>query len=322
MKKNTYLLLFLLLLVYTLGAVGPHPVLKAVSQKFNGPVKSADDYPLLNSEAVQNLQKHYIINFGPLRNDLGNIQKSYPQKSFVYFDYLNNSSWIGLNEKDMFTAASTVKVPLAMALMKAVESGKIKLTDSYTLDSLDLDPSFGDLYKAGADKAFTVEELIKIMLEQSDDTAMMAIFNIFNKLGINDPLGDVYTTMGWTAFIGQPLGSDGKPDYQDINTKTLSNMFTALYNATYVDADSSQKILAYLANTPFNDKIDAGVPDGVTVAHKIGVYADNNTYSDCGIVYAPNRNYILCVGFVGDENSAKTFMSKVSKTAYQYVIDN
>ena len=87
--------------------------------------------------------------------------------------------------------------------------------------------------------------------------------------------------------------------------------------------ENSQKILEYLANTPFNDKIAAGVPEGVTVSHKIGVSAEDKTFSDCGIVYAPNRNYILCLGSNGsDEKRADQFMAEVSKAVYDYVINN
>ena len=100
-------------------------------------------------------------------------------------------------------------------------------------------------------------------------------------------------------------------------------MFLALYNAAYITPTHSQAVLEYLSKTPFDDQIDAGVPEGITVAHKIGVYDSDLTYSDCGIVYAPNRNYLLCVASVGvSDKAASAFIANVSKSVYDYVMNN
>ncbi len=290
----------------------------------NGDSTEATQNNLINPSVTMNIGKHFIINFKPLKDQLTAIQKEYAQKTYIYFDYLNNASWIGLNERDNFTAASTVKVPLAMVLMKAVEDGKLKLTDSYALDDLDLDKNFGDLYKVGADQAFTIEELLKIMLEQSDNTAMHGIVNVFNKIGIDDPLAGVYDAMGWGIGTPNLLPDVGQTvDYGQINLKMLSNMFIALYNADYVNVEHSQQILNYLDNTPFNDKIEAGVPANISVAHKIGTSVDNETFADCGIIYAPSRNYLLCLASNGgNDNVASEFMAEISKAVYSYVMKN
>ena len=100
-------------------------------------------------------------------------------------------------------------------------------------------------------------------------------------------------------------------------------MFLALYNAKYLNLEYSNLLLDYLSGTPFKDRIVDGVPEGVMVSHKIGTSANDSTFSDCGIVYAPNRHYLLCVGSNGgDERAAARFMAEVSKAAYDYVINN
>ena len=276
-------------------------------------------YPLVNPTVSANLGKHFIIDFKSLEDQYKGIQTKYPQKTYIYFAYLNNSAWVGIHEKTMFTAASTVKVPLAMAVMKNVEEGKLSLDQSYTLDQLDLDEHFGTLYQAGADKSFTLRELLKIMLENSDNTAMNALYKALNLVGVSDPFGDVYRAMGWDYQV--ELGQ--VPKYNQINLKTLSTMFIALYNAQYDTPQDSQLILSYLDNSVFNDQIPAGVPSSVSVAHKVGMYDTDQTYSDCGIVYAPNRNFLLCVGSLGaEQKAANQFMAEVSRASYNYVMKN
>ena len=277
------------------------------------------DFNFINPSIILDTGKYFIINFQPLKEEFIKIQKKYSQKTYIYFNYLNNASWVGLDEKELFTAASTIKVPLAMAIYKIIEERKLKASDEYTLDQLDLNNGFGDLYKVGPDKTFTIDELMKIMLEKSDNTAMDALYKVLKLKGVEDPFTDVYTSMGWDYYpeIGEA------PSYFKINLKTLSNMFIALYNAKYINTEYSNQILKHLVNSQFNDQIVAGVPSDIPVAHKSGVMIADNTYSDCGIVYLPHRYYLLCMGSVGaEEKIANKFMAEVSKAAYDFVINN
>lgn len=314
------IVLGVMLFVYVRSATGKQPTVALVSQsalKMSN-VGNTTTVSFINPAVTADLGKHYIINFKDLRQKYLDIQKTQKQKTFVYFAYLNNSSWIGLGEKEFFPAASTIKVPLAMAMYRMEEQGRLKLDQTYTLTELDLNTQFGELYKVGADKSFTIEELISIMLQYSDNTAMEAVIHIAELVGIKDPLKDVYAAMGWEYTS---LGS--ATTYIDINLKTLSNMFIALYNASYVSIEHSQDILGYLSRTLFNDSITAGVPDSIPVAHKIGVNDEVKAYSDCGLVYAPSRYYILCMGSVGAEPAkANDFMKQISQATYDFVIHN
>lgn len=273
---------------------------------------------LINPAVIADLKKHYIINFKPLRERLNELQKKEKDKTFVYFLYLNNAAWIGINERELFPAASTIKVPLAMSIYKMKEQGKIKLSQTYSLSELDLDSNFGSLYEVGPDQTFTIEDLLRIMLQYSDNTAARALLHITESIGIKDPFVDIYDAMGW-----EDMEFENKPVYIDINLKILSNMFIALYNASYINSEDSIAILSQLSRSPFDQQIVGGLPKTVPVAHKIGIDDVEESYSDCGIVYAPNRPYILCLGYYGGSKVlANKFMSNISKEVYGYVINN
>lgn len=273
-------------------------------------------YRFINPTVMSNLGKHFIINFKPLRDEFTKIQAKYNNTGDVYFVYLNNDVWVGLGERDLFFAASTVKVPLAMAIYKSVEEGRLKLDDRYSLEELDLDEQFGKLYQVGVDKELSIRELLSVMLEKSDNTAAQALAHITKKIGIEDPLFDIYQFMGWDTDPAATVRN-----YSNINLKTLSNMFLSLYNGRYISLEHANDILRMLDESEFNDKIVAGIPKGVPVSHKIGIADAQKAYTDCGIVYAPNRHYILCVATQSmDQAKASQFMAEISKTAYQYVI--
>jgi beta-lactamase class A len=314
--KHIFLaVILILLLTIVCTSLITHAV---VSRTGGTQYNSTQSDQFINPVVTSNLHKHFIVNFQPLRAAFLDLQKKYRQKTHIYFAYLNNAAWVGINERDMFTAASTVKVPLAMSVYKAIEAKKLTENDQVMLEQSDIDNAFGELYKEGPGKAFTVGQLIEIMLTKSDNTAANALKRTLERIGITGPLDDVYQAMGWEF---QTFGQ--AENYGTINVKLLSNMFLALYNATYVDPEHSETILKYLTQTPFKEKIVAGIPNSVPVAHKVGVYENSKTFSDCGIVYAPNRSYLLCVSSVGaNEQEANKFISEISRTVYTYVINH
>lgn len=328
LKEKIILYVILIVVIANVALTGFVLSAKRISQPAQpGSGKITGNYIFLNKTKVFDLGKHYIINFAGLKKEFLNVQARYDFKTLIYFDYLNNGSWVGLNERDQFAAASLVKVPLAMAIYRAVETDKLSLDQKYILDELDLDGNFGDLYKKGAGVEFSVEELIDVMLSQSDNTARAALYSILRKVGEEDPLYAIYTTLGWEVEPAAILpGADQVEglNYNKINLKLLSNMFLALYNASYLSLEHSEKILEFLSDTPFNETIPSGVPSGINVAHKIGVAGAENTFSDCGIVYVPDRHYLLCLGAENtpDQKTANKFMAEVSKAAYEYVINN
>lgn len=308
---------FVLAIIVSLGYFLFFPASTTVVRTVD--LKKTSELEMLNPVVLSNINKHFIINFQPLREKFLEIDEKYPSKNYVYFTYLNNAAWVGLNERELITAASLIKVPLAMAYLKAVEERKFSGNELYTLSQEDLNDGFGELYKVGAGEQLTANQLVEIMLQNSDNTASYALMSLFSRIGIDNPFEDVYKAMGWedTALIGETT------TYGEIHLKLLSNMFLSLYNATYVNAEHSALILSNLAKTFFNDQIVAGVPDGIIISHKTGVNEENQTYSDCGIVYAPNRSYLLCAASVGvSKKEAANFIAEISEVTYDYVISN
>ncbi|MCC6934713.1 MAG: serine hydrolase [Candidatus Yanofskybacteria bacterium] len=282
---------------------------------------ASSSFELLNPVKALKINRHFIIDFSDLRKSFDRIVKKYPQKTYLYFMYLSNGGWVGVNERDQFVAASLIKVPLAMAFYKAVEDGRINLSQEYALAETDLDDGFGDLYKVGAGKSYSARDLLRIILSRSDNTAMRAVTTLLRRVGIDDPLSDVYAELGWEVL--PPLVANGDAsgiNYSEISVKVLSNMLLALYNATYISSEHSQEILKDLSESEFNDSIPGGVPNGTIVAHKIGASANDQTFSDCGIVYVPGRPYLLCLGSNGgDQDRANRFMAEVSRAVFDFV---
>ena len=266
-----------------------------------------EKYPLLSKRILAEVPNDYLVNFVDLRNQLRTTVAPYSDKFAFYFEYLPTGTSIGVNEKDEFTAASLLKVPVVMAnlLLEEIE-GEDSMPDTITLTEDMINSNYGSLWKRGAGGIVTRDEAIKYALEESDNTAIDALISI--------------TDYKYFQRVHDGLDIELK-DVQDtpvITTKNYSSILRALYFASVVDKEDSQRILSHLSKSVHDKMLSAGVPESVEVANKVGV-VDGELYTDCGIVYVPRRPYLLCMLSVSDEATALARMSEISKMTYDFV---
>ena len=265
-------------------------------------------YPLLNPARKFIEQEDLIINFQPLRDYLNDKYEADPNIS-IYFEYLSTGASIAINKDAEFYPASLLKVPIAMAVAKKIEREEWKWTNELVLLSPDKDEHFGDLYKEETGATFTIEELVRRSLSDSDNTAH---FILIRNLEIEE-ISDVYDHMGLEHF----LSTEGK-----MSSKQYSVLLRSLYNAAYISEKHSQKLLLYLSQSEFKDFLQGGLPANVVFAHKIGVADDTITYLDSGIIYLKNRPYLLTVMVQSKEKTTtKGIMKDISEKVYNYVKD-
>ncbi|MCB9005407.1 MAG: serine hydrolase [Ardenticatenaceae bacterium] len=161
----------------------------------------------------------------------------------------------------------------------------------------------------------------------------------------------------YNTFMAVPYDSDPRPDYPqtyltpanqrtditthpDIYRQTtaadLAAMLQMLYTcakngrspllATYPDEltqGECSEILQMLQLNELVKLLEAGLPDGVTIAHKIG-YIDD-TYGDAAIVYSPHGDYILVLALYYptwlEWDVASPLFTRISQLAYDHFND-
>ncbi len=274
-------------------------------------------YPLLSPRIFAQDRNDTIINFTDLRSELRSFVSAQKDiRAGVYFEYLPSGVSIGVNEKENFISASLIKVPFIMGIYKLIETGALTEDTMITLKPEDLDPNFGTLWKRGAGATLTVHEAIRLSLQESDNTAAVAL----DHLSAADPIRKVYDALD--------IPIDWEADQPVVSPKNYSSIFRCLYLSCFLDYAGSEKILTLLTQSIFHDGIPAGVPKDIPVAHKIGMYDSPDSAKrvrlDCGIVYAPKRPYILCIlGETehGKEHLIADFARQVSGQVYRYVTD-
>ncbi|MGD0976859.1 MAG: serine hydrolase [Minisyncoccia bacterium] len=261
--------------------------------------------------------------FQPLYNNL--LQFEAKQKSAgnitdisIFLSMLDEGRWIGVNENEKYTPASLMKVVLMMAYFKKSEhDNRIlnqRLVYSKVFDDLAKTSPFDDPSDLQIGKSYTVDELIQRMIVDSDNGAITLLLTGIDSASIDD----VYNTLS--------VANDVNSEYT-ISPRDYSLFFRVLYSGTYLYKSLSEKALSLLSETTFNDGLVAGVPSGMTVAHKYGehVIASGMQVTgielhDCGIIYYQPSPYFLCVMTRGTNlDKLKTVISGVSNIIYNDV---
>lgn len=188
-------------------------------------------------------------------------------------------SW-SLNGEDSFPAASLMKLPLAVAVFKAVEEGELSWDQKITVTKSDLRGGAGSLQYQKLPLGLTLERLVFLLLNQSDNTAFATLVRILGEEKIKK-------TIRW-------LGME-KTSWEEFTTtaKDQALFFRKLYEGELFSPENTKRFFDALTDTAFESRIPKGVPEGVRVAHKVAT--EVGTVSDAGVVFVPHQPFILVI---------------------------
>jgi beta-lactamase class A len=228
-------------------------------------------------------------------------------------------------------AASTMKVPVMVALWAAIDRGELSLDQavpvrnefksiadgsSYTLDAKeDGDP---DLYAAlGGTRP--LGELMRRMIVRSSNLAT----NLLIELAGAPRVGETMRALGAGEMRVLRGVEDGKAYEKGLNNTVtaydLLLVLRAIAEGRAVSAAASAHMIEILSRQEFNEKIPAGLPPGVRVAHKTGDIT--GIHHDSAIVWpAPDKPpYLLVVLTSGyaDEAEANRTIAAISQAIWE-----
>lgn len=276
----------------------------------SSPESNAGNYPYLANRLFEKESNDLIINFTQLREVMKarHAEKKLPVG--IYFEYLPTGSSIGVNDQFEIELGSLAKVPAIMAVYKSIEAGDLSLETVLKIKPEHINNLYGSLWKSGAGAEVKVSEAIELALVESDNTAINVLLDSI-------PEGSHEAVF---SKLDLPKTTDGI--YPVLSPKSFASVFRNLFLSSYLDYSHSNNVLETLTRTNFVDKIPAGLPADVKMAHKIGVFQVENqqtVYNDCGIVYVPDRPYLLCIMSATDEMVAREEMIAYSMMVYSYV---
>jgi beta-lactamase class A len=234
----------------------------------------------------------------------------------AYMD-LGSSDTLFLNADSSFHAASTMKVPVMIELFRRAHSGAFRMDQPllmvnqfaslvdgspYSLDAgSDSDSS---LYKQ-IGRRVRVDSLLRLMITRSSNFATNTLITLVGGEGVTHTMRE----LGAERIQVRRGVEDGRAFEKGLNNTTtardLAIILRAIQTGQAGSPEATREMLGILLAQEFNEKIPAGLPAGVRVAHKTG---DITAVShDAAIVYPPGRSpYVLVVLTRGIADGAKS----------------
>jgi beta-lactamase class A len=202
---------------------------------------------------------------------------------------LDTGHAIAINGGRDLPAASTIKIPVMVEVLRQVRDGELTLDRTVTLTEADRDCGFGDLCYAAAGETYSVHSLLGAMIDDSDNTAANMLIRLVGRRNINATMASL--GLGDTR-LEDSIRSDG--DIRGLRTSAddMLRLLQLIATSKAIAPSSSAIMFALLAHQHHNSLLPASLPKYVLVAHKTGTLHD--TLNDVGIVEAPGASYIIC----------------------------
>lgn len=229
-----------------------------------------------------------------------------------------------------FHAASTMKVPVMIELFRQARAGTLSLDDQLPVVNefhsivdgspfaLNVgDDSDADVYKR-IGRRMPIRDLCEAMITVSSNFATNLIIEKLGAAAIQRTT-DALGARGMHVRRGV---EDGKAFQQGLNNTTTARALMTLLERIdradapgLIDKTSSGEMIAILKRQHFNDRIPAGLPSGMPVAHKTGEIT--RIQHDAAIVYAA-RPYVLVVLVRGldDAKRGSALIADISRVVY------
>ncbi|HEX8455230.1 MAG TPA: class A beta-lactamase [Longimicrobium sp.] len=250
--------------------------------------------------------------------------------------HLETGETVALRATERFFMSSVTKLPLAVAVLRRVDRGEIRLGDTVSIpvSGMSRGPSpIRDRNPNGA--RMTVEALVRSAVSVSDNTANDALQRLMGgpsavtaelaRGGIRGVRVDrPYTRLTRELSPNRLRGDDPRDTMTPDGAVAL---LRAIWAGPLLSPASRERLVGYMTRSenPAN-RIVAGVPAGTPVAHKTGTWGGDagiGAINDIGIITLPDgKGHVLLTIFVrnpsGQTAQVAPHMAAMARTVYEH----
>lgn len=173
---------------------------------------------------------------------------------------------INVNETEVYSAASTIKVPILVEAIRQAEEGVLNLDEKIEIDSSDIVGGGGILNDLSENQSMTLRDLLTLMIIVSDNSATNMVID---RIGM-DSVNETCLEMGCEQTKLQRYMMDFDSPVDNLTTaKDMARILKAIDEGNIVSEEGRDEILRIMRE----QKLAAGLPahaTGVTIASKGG----------------------------------------------------
>ncbi|CAN5299209.1 class A beta-lactamase [soil metagenome] len=115
----------------------------------------------------------------------------------VYIKNLDDGEIVNHNGDRRWYLASTIKIPVAIAILKKVEGGELSLDDELTMQESDKVDGAGDMHWQDPGTVYTIRTLLEKMIKDSDSTATDMLIRLIGQEEFNRQIREEMVSEGF-----------------------------------------------------------------------------------------------------------------------------
>jgi len=230
---------------------------------------------------------------------------------------LTNQHTLLLNADEVFPTASTIKIAILAELYRQAQQGKLKLTDTYTLQQSDLVGGSGisSALTPGVTK-LTLRDVAALMISVSDNGMTNVLIDRVGLENVNallDSLNLTHTRLR-RKMMDIKAAAEGRENVA--TPRELAQLLEALYRGKVLNKQFTDDFFNLLS-TPKSSYIPRELPEDLKIANKPGEL--EGVRNDCGLVFNASRLYIICAmtTYVHHERAAGDAIARISGETYR-----
>ncbi|WP_127084424.1 serine hydrolase [Dulcicalothrix desertica] len=253
----------------------------------------------------------------PLNSQIRALMSRYSYLSpGMFFVDLQTGDYIDINGNKVFSAASTIKLPILITLFQEIEAGRVRLDDTLVMRRDLVAGGSGDMQNMRTGKKFTVLETATKMMTISDNTATNMIID---RLGGFSRLNERFRSLGLQKTALRHLLAD-EYGTNTTSAKDLVHLSSLIANNQILSDGSRAQILDIMRRCHNQSMLPSGLGAGAVIAHKTGTL--RFVLGDAGIIQtASGKRYLagILVKRPNHDKRATAFIRQVSHIVYDYI---
>lgn len=222
-----------------------------------------------------------------------------------------------LHADEVFPTASSIKIAVLTELYRQAQTGKLKLTDVYTVQASDLvqDSDIMNGLTPGVTQV-TLRDVATMMIAVSDNSATNVLIDRVGMDNVNamlDSLGLTHTRLR-RKMMDLKAASQGRENVA--TPHEFVTLLTDLYQGKVLNREMTDDFFKMLS-THKDSWIPRDLPEGLKIADKPG--ALEGVRNDSGVVFVEGRPYAISVmtSYLRKERDGEEAISKISLEAYR-----
>jgi beta-lactamase class A len=252
-----------------------------------------------------------------LKRELLSVVKEFRSLSVgMFFLDVDTGKHIDISGARVFPAASTIKLPILIALFQDVDSGRVKLNETLVMRRKHVAVGSGTLQYKRVGTKLSLLDTASRMIIISDNTATNMIID---RMGGISRLNSRFRSWGLRDTVMRNWLADLRGTNKT-SSKDLARVLTLVSKRRLISDGSRQKVIGILRRTKTRTLLPSGLGSGAKIAHKTGDIGF--LVGDAGLVEMPGGKRYVGVIFVRrpyDSPLARKFVKRVSRLVYNYL---